>query len=503
MTNSPFIYTDRDYVSIRNQLVDFLKNKVPEWTADPSDFALSILEGMAYLGDMMSFYVDRAAQESNILTANRAANIYSLARMFGYIPGLATSAQATVKFTNPTDEEITVQRGVQVGAISGGSAYELQGDIDVPPRTDGVDGTAIATVLEGSTRSLRLGTSDGTGNQRFLLPDKNVDGREGSFTVQTQNPEDPSIVEFWTATELVLDSPSGDYVFAATTYPDGSTYISFGDGVAGRVPPKGWIIFIYYRVTSGAAGNSTAPLSRFLVSWDDPSMSKYAEITVSTYVENDKTFHPTGGTDRESLDSIRAGTVNLTKTQRRAVTALDYESLIKTDSRILDAACESMVWSRPTIWILPREFSLLSNQEGLASLIQQTEDKALQAAMAGVTPDARAGTPIAFGVSIEVIASASVDVNYVHDQVQQTVYDAFSYETGILGAPVTADHIIRAISDGIPISVVQFARVRKLTEGTVTLPELLPRVNELVYLENTDAVVVTVSKTVSTGRART
>ena len=490
---SPFDFSSRDYVSLRNQLVDYLKNRVPGWTADPSDFGMAILEGMAYIGDMMSYYVDRAAQESNILTANQASNIYALARLFGYSPGLAQSAHATVKFTNTTDLDVDIASGTTIGAISGGLSYEVRQDLVVPKKS-----FVTAEVWEGTTKNRNLGISSGFGNQRFMLPERNIDGRDGAFTVYTQHPTDGSIVEFWTPAELIMDSPAGDYVFTPTIYPDGATYIAFGDGIAGRVPPKGWFINISYRTTFGSAGNSSVPLTRFLVSWDDPSLASYNGVTITT------TLTPTGGADAESLDSIRSGAVNLTKTQRRAVTALDYEALMRADSRILDAVCQAKVWSRPVVWIMPREFSLLTNVAGIESVIKQVEDTALAAAIAGVRPDVRLGTGLTFSVNLEVIAAASVDVQYVVRQVQNVVYSAFAYENGLLGVPIAPDHIIRAISNAIPISVVQFARVTGLYIGgsTAVAREISPLVNEVAYIPNTAAVIVKVSKMTGSGRTR-
>lgn len=498
--SNPFDFSSRDYVSFRNQLVGYLQNKVPGWTADPSDFGLAILEGTAYIGDMMSYYVDRAAQESNILTANQAQNIYALARLFGYSPGLARSAHATVTFSNPTDADVKIGRGTTIGAATGGLSYEVILDVIVPAAEGSESGEATTEVWEGVTRTRSLGISTGFGNQRFLLPEKNIDGRPEAFTVYTQDPTNESILEFWNPSEMMLDSPSGDYVFTPTIYPDGTTYISFGDGIAGRVPPKGWSINVTYRTTSGALGNSPAALTTFLVSWDDPSLVSYSGIAISmTNGEG-----PSGGVDAEPVDSIRAGTVNLTKTQRRAVTSLDYESLIKADSRILDAACQAKVWSRPIIWIMPKEFGLLTNVEGMNSLIAQTESAALQAAVAGVRPDVRLGSDLAFSVELEVIAAASVDVQYVARQVQEVVYQAFIYGVGVLGAPVSYDHIIRAISNSIPISVVQFARVTGLHIGAsvTAVREVNPLINEVAHIPNTDAVVVTVSKMTGSGRTR-
>lgn len=505
--SNPFVYTDRDFVSFRNQMIDFLKDRVPGWSPDPSDFAYSMVEGMAYIGDMMSYYVDRAAQESNILTANSPKNVYALARLFGYSPGLAISAWCNVEFVNTGTEEVTIAEGTKVGANSGGLSYELMQDVVLAPKDDPDGGDKkIAEVWEGETRYVELGVSSGVGNQRFLLTDQGVDGRLGALSVLTTDPTDPNRREFWTHTELLLDSPAGDYVFSAVVDPDGTTYISFGDGVSGRVPPKGWTIGVRYRVTEGAAGNAPgSTLTRFLVSWDDPSLAQYANVTVQSVNS------PSGGRDLESLESIRSGTVNLTKTQRRAVTAGDFEAIARADSRVLDAHCQSQVWSRPTVWVAPRDQSLYGSVTMLDQLESVLEESLTKVAMAGVEPDVRFGIVKDVGVEIEVISAPSVDVDYVVLAVQEAVFNKFSYEHGMFGEPLSADHIIRAISDAIPTSVVQFARVGAFndlshptgkTEKAEALLEVTAEANELIVIPSLEAVEVTVTPNTSTGRTR-
>jgi hypothetical protein len=202
------------------------------------------------------------------------------------------------------------------------------------------------------------------------------------------------------------------------------------------------------------------------------------------------------------MDSIRSGTVNLTKTQRRAVTAGDYEAIARADSRILDARCESSVWSRPTIWIAPRDQSLYGSPEMLEELVRVTEDSLTKVALAGVEPVVRAGRTLDFGVEVEVIAAPSVDVDYVAFAVQEALYAKFSYESGVFGEVVSADHIIRAISEAIPTSVVQFARVIGFSTGTSSVAEIDPDRNEIAVLPDPSSVVVTVTKNVTTGRTR-
>jgi hypothetical protein len=54
------------------------------------------MEQAAYVGDVLSFYLDNQLQETFIQYAQQNNNIYELAYMFGYKPKISTAAQVTV-----------------------------------------------------------------------------------------------------------------------------------------------------------------------------------------------------------------------------------------------------------------------------------------------------------------------------------------------------------------------------------------------------------------------
>jgi len=56
------------------------------------------MEQAAYVGDVLSFYLDNQFQENFIQYAQQTNNVYELAYMFGYKPKISTAAQATIDF---------------------------------------------------------------------------------------------------------------------------------------------------------------------------------------------------------------------------------------------------------------------------------------------------------------------------------------------------------------------------------------------------------------------
>jgi hypothetical protein len=78
-------YYSRDFRSIRNELVTFVKNNYPDYYVDFNDASIGmmLIELNAAVGDMLSFNTDRAYQENNIDYAQERRSLYAIARTFG------------------------------------------------------------------------------------------------------------------------------------------------------------------------------------------------------------------------------------------------------------------------------------------------------------------------------------------------------------------------------------------------------------------------------------
>jgi len=86
----PIKYTSRDFTSIKNDLTEYAKRYYPDSFKDfnEASFGALMLDTVAYVGDILSFYLDYQINESFIDTAVEYNNIIRLARQQGYkIPG--------------------------------------------------------------------------------------------------------------------------------------------------------------------------------------------------------------------------------------------------------------------------------------------------------------------------------------------------------------------------------------------------------------------------------
>ena len=81
-------YINKDFSEFKNTLTEFSKTYFPTTYANftPSSPGTMFLEMSAYVGDILSFYLDNQIQENFIQYTRQQNNIYSLAYMLGYRP---------------------------------------------------------------------------------------------------------------------------------------------------------------------------------------------------------------------------------------------------------------------------------------------------------------------------------------------------------------------------------------------------------------------------------
>ena len=93
-------YVNRDFNSLRDQLIQYTKTYFPTTYNDftPSSPGMLFIEMAAYVGDIMSFYLDNQIQETFMQYARQTQNLYELAYLLGYKPKVTGAATTTLDF---------------------------------------------------------------------------------------------------------------------------------------------------------------------------------------------------------------------------------------------------------------------------------------------------------------------------------------------------------------------------------------------------------------------
>jgi hypothetical protein len=137
----PIRYTSRDFDSIREDLVQYAKRYYPDTFKDFSEasFGSLMIDTVAYVGDMLSFYVDYQANESFLDSAVEPNNIIRLAREHGYKFKGPAAAVGDVTFYSLVPANSTglgpdvrylpiLKKGTMLASTAGGS-YILTQDV--------------------------------------------------------------------------------------------------------------------------------------------------------------------------------------------------------------------------------------------------------------------------------------------------------------------------------------------------------------------------------------
>jgi len=93
-------YLNKDFSTLRASLIDYAKTYFPTTYNDfsPSSPGMMFMEMAAYVGDVMSFYLDNQIQETYLQYARQTDNLFELAYMFGYKPNVTGVATTTIDF---------------------------------------------------------------------------------------------------------------------------------------------------------------------------------------------------------------------------------------------------------------------------------------------------------------------------------------------------------------------------------------------------------------------
>ena len=318
--STPFVYTSRDFARLRLDMITRLKLAIPDWEMNESSFEVILLDLFAYVGDVINFSVDRMAAEAYLATAVLRESVLNLAALFGYTPSPQTAAKGSVTFTKvPGAGLVYIPAGTQLYAQeTNNRSIVFETDVDHEMEGD----TEVVSVTEGTTvPEEEVGRSSGAERQVFPLFNKNVikdsvivytrDGHIDSFT------NEPTLVE-WQPVQRMFDAVSTDRAFTTVLDEHGYTYVRFGDGVSGAIPPAGVPIVVTYRYGVGAVGNVGAGAIRSLVMGGE-LMGKISSVTNPASM--------TGGSDAETIESMRRNIPRSLRALERAVTLEDHESL--------------------------------------------------------------------------------------------------------------------------------------------------------------------------------
>jgi hypothetical protein len=471
-------YTSRDYNSLVTDLTSLVNVRTGyNWNADdPSDLGTAILESFAYMGDVMSYYIDRIANELSIDTAARRKTLVDLGKLYGYRVSGPTPATVSLRFENLSDGPIDIPVGTQVLATllygdytevyfeTVQSAVQLAAGDNVTllakeGKTVNTDRPDLISATTNKPLPVNLGTSAGTADQEFQLLEQNI--VDSSIVVYVGQGE---AFAPWSFVDTLSEYGPQALVFTTSIDENGYTAVVFGDGVNGSIPPYGQVISALYKVSAGVSGNlasSTVEEVTFIPGNNTPEVVGYLSVS------NPSASY--GGADGDDNTQIRSKVKNAISAQRRAVTLKDYEALASLVSQVGRVKAASSVYSLVNLYLQTQNDGSVTpgilNGSPTATWTSVAAD--IQNYMSSKVP---AGTTLAiiqptytdFYVTLNVTAVSS----YRNSEVARNIRAAFinpgglfSYETVNFGQTIAFSAIIakaQGVNGVISVNVTKF-----------------------------------------------
>lgn len=163
-------YTGRDFAAIKQELTNYAQKYYPETFRDfnEASFGSLMLDMVAYVGDIVSFYTDYQANESFMDTALEFSNVLKLSKQFGYKfrPNASSFGEASFFITVPVIENSITPDYTYAPILRRGSVFSTTAN-QIFTLVEDVD-------FENSTDFIEVGSSntDGTSPSRFAIKAK-------------------------------------------------------------------------------------------------------------------------------------------------------------------------------------------------------------------------------------------------------------------------------------------------------------------------------------------
>ena len=323
--------TDLDFNRIKEQLkTHFLaSDEFADYDFEASGLS-NILDVLAYNTHYNALIANFALNESFLTTAQLRSSVLSISESLGYTPRSRTAAYATVNLSVTVTSlsrpgVITLPAGSQFTATVEDVSYIFQTIEDHTAFDNGSGfyqfispiGSSTIYIYEGVYRTKTF-IADSTSTPVYIIPDDTMDTSTTSVQVYASRNSELFDTYLPLATAQTITATSQYYSLREA--PNGSYEITFGDGITtGKTPAAGEVIRVTYLSTSAASANgATSFTPQTEVTVDDVDYT----ISVSTV------SRAAGGSDKESIDSIKANAPISYASQNRMVTANDYIALI-------------------------------------------------------------------------------------------------------------------------------------------------------------------------------
>lgn len=348
---SPISYTNKDFRSIYEELLNLINDLTERWdpkSTNESDPGLVLVKLKAFLADKLNYNIDKNTLENFPSQASQRGNAQKLYDILGYGMKYYQAATTTItmrynKGNNPGVYSVTNKGAYTIPAFtqltddSNTINYVTKYNVQVPIE-QGNNSYAEVEILEGSIQDFMINgnmniTVDNLDSDYRLYFTETMVAQNGIFINNSQNST------YWEAVDNLEATPLGQRVFKFGVMPVTNTcYIEFPQDAATLF---GDGINIKYLVTKGVEGNIGANVLTSITNTlelddikelgkDDSNNIIYTDTKadLKNYTLIIQPSSTTSGRDPESLKSAYRNCQKLINTFNTLVTVQDYQNAI-------------------------------------------------------------------------------------------------------------------------------------------------------------------------------
>lgn len=327
MANNSISLTTLDFDTIKSNLKSYLRSQdiFKDYDFDGSNMSV-LLDILSYNTSMQAYYVNMLLSEAYMDSAQLRSSVLSHSKDLNYLPKSYRSASATVRLRveQSNSDTLVIPKGTSFTSTFNLQSYTFTTDKVLSYHSE-LDSTTNTYVFETDDIEIYEGVyvtenfvmNYSQESQKFVMSNENVDTSSVIVNV-IENSGSTTLNYSQSETLLGLTNQSRVYFLQCT---ENKYEIIFGDNILGRRPADGATISVQYRVSSGSTPNGA---TKFTCDLDLTSDSSGRVTTVTSSVAS-------GGSEAESIDSIKYNAPRHFQTQLRAVTSTDYETLLKSN----------------------------------------------------------------------------------------------------------------------------------------------------------------------------
>ena len=323
MASKKIAVTDLEFDSIKSNLKTYLKSQTTFQDYDFEGSGMDVLmDILAYNTHYMGYYANMVANEMFMDSASLRESVVSHAKHLNVIPNSVTAPTAYLDMTftpSGSPVSITIAKDTKFTTSISAVSYTFtttKATTIIP--ASGVYSVSDLSIKEGKILNKKYTVDLADTNQRFIIPNANVD--TSTIIINVQNSDSDSTTVTWTDGNSldVTTITSYQKVYFLQEVENGKYELIFGDGAVGKQLEDGNVIFIEYLVTGGVTANKASTFT---------AVGSVAGLTSANYTLTVASAS-SGGAGAESINSLKNNAPKLYQAQKRATTKDDYKSIL-------------------------------------------------------------------------------------------------------------------------------------------------------------------------------